>query len=121
LLKAYGEPLSVEKLPLPALRRGDVLVKIAAAPINPSDLVFLKNRYGIQKKLPVVPGFEGSGTVVAAHGRPGRMLVGKRVAVRAPESGHGTWAQYMVCPAASCIPLLRGVTLEQGASLYVNP
>ncbi|HVO33521.1 MAG TPA: zinc-binding dehydrogenase [Elusimicrobiota bacterium] len=114
--------LSVDSTDVPSLKPGDVLVKMAAASINPSDLVFLRNQYGIQKKLPVVPGFEGSGTVVAARaGFYGRWLLGKRVACRAPEDGHGTWAQYMVCPASNCVPLRRHVSLEAGASLLVNP
>jgi NADPH:quinone reductase-like Zn-dependent oxidoreductase len=33
----------------------------------------------------------------------------------------GTWAEYCVVDASSCIPLKRGVTFEQGASLIVNP
>lgn len=125
LLKSFDDPrtgLSVETIELPSLQRGDVLIKIAAASINPSDLVFLRNQYGIKKKLPIVPGLEGSGTVMASGGGfMASRLVGKRVACRAPEAGHGTWAEYMVCSAEACIPLLKEVSLEQGASLIVNP
>jgi NADPH2:quinone reductase len=119
-----GRPdsLRVEQVAIPPLAAGQVLVKIAAAPINPSDLVFLKGLYGISKPLPVVPGFEGSGVVVAAGGGwLGRWLRGKRVACKAPENGHGTWAEYMITEAASCIPLCKPVSLEAGASLIVNP
>jgi len=114
--------LRVDEIPKPTLRSGQVLVKMAAAPINPSDLVFLRNQYGIQKPLPIVPGFEGSGTVVEARaGLYGKWLMGRRVAVRAPEEGHGTWAEYMACSAMHCIPLKTRVTLERGATLLVNP
>jgi NADPH:quinone reductase len=117
-----GSPLRVEDLPDPILKPGQVLVKMAAAPINPSDLVFLRNQYGVKKTLPVVPGFEGSGTVVAADaGLYGRWLIGKRVACRAPHDGHGTWAEFMATEASGVAPLLKEVTLEQGASLLVNP
>ena len=34
-----------------------------AAPINPSDLAFMKGHYGIKKALPVVPGMEGVGLI----------------------------------------------------------
>src|SRR4051812_2507581 len=99
LLKDYDAPaeaLSLAHIPVPPVRRGEVLVRMAASPINPSDLIFLKGQYGITKPLPVVPGFEGSGTVVAAGGGwLARRLVGKRVACRAPSDGHGTWAEYM--------------------------
>jgi NADPH:quinone reductase-like Zn-dependent oxidoreductase len=123
LLKDFQSPtLTVEEIPTPELMRGQVLVKMTAAPINPSDLVFLRNLYGVKKKLPVVPGFEGSGTVEASNAGPcGRWLIGKRVAARAPEDGNGTWAEYMAVDSKGVIPLRKDVTFEQGASLLVNP
>lgn len=39
-----------------------------SASINPSDLMFMRGLYGIKKKLPIVPGFEGSGNVVSSGG-----------------------------------------------------
>ena len=94
----------------------------AAAPINPSDLASLEGRYANRKQLPTVPGIEGSGTVVAAG--PGllpRLLLGRQVACASSPDAGGTWAEYMVTVAAQCVPLRRGVTLEQGATLLVNP
>jgi NADPH:quinone reductase-like Zn-dependent oxidoreductase len=99
-----------------------VLVKIAAAPVNPSDAGFIRGLYAMQKKLPVTPGFEGSGTVVAAGGGfMASALVGKRVACSAPFDSDGTWAEYMITSAKMCIPLRKHVSLEQGAMLIVNP
>jgi NADPH:quinone reductase len=119
-----GDPdsLRLVERSLGPLRPGQVLVRIAAAPINPSDLMFVRGLYGIKKDLPTVPGFEGSGTVVAAGaGALGRLLLGRRVACVASPSGDGTWAEYMVTAASLCIPLAAGISLEQGASLIVNP
>ena len=119
-----GTALSLERseIPVPALKPGQVLIKIAAAAVNPSDLVFLRGAYGIVKALPVVPGFEGSGTVVASGGGIlGRWLIGKRVACHAPSDSDGTWAEYMAAPAKDCIPLFKNISLEQGATLIVNP
>jgi NADPH:quinone reductase len=62
------ENFKLENLALPKLRKGEVLVKMAFAPINPSDLAFLTGNYGLKKPFPVVPGLEGSGTVVASGG-----------------------------------------------------
>jgi len=112
----------VAELPTPKAKSGQVLVKMEAASINPSDLVFLRNQYGIKKKLPVVPGFEGSGIVVRANaGLYGRWLLGKRVACHAPADGDGTWAEYMATDSTEVIPLRKTVTFEAGASLLVNP
>jgi len=113
--------LALVDKPVPRPANGQVLVRIAAAPINPSDLMFLRGMY-IKKKLPVVAGFEASGIVVAAgSGFMARFLLGKRVACVAPYDGDGTWAEYMVTSANFCIPLRKNVSFEQGASLIVNP
>jgi NADPH:quinone reductase len=121
-IEKEGEPVSVSQIPVPAPGPGEVLVRMAASPVNPSDLGFLTGGFGYQRKLPVVPGIEGSGTVVAAgSGWLGKFLIGKRVAcTRSGELG-GTWAEYMVTRASGCVPLQKNITLEQGAMLVVNP
>ena len=125
VLKAYGDRgncLACEEIDTPKPKRGQVLVKVAAAPINPSDLAFVDGNYGIRKVLPTVPGFEGAGVVVAANaGLYGRWLVGQRVACIAPEDGPGTWAEYAACNVGACVPLGRNTSMEFGASLIVNP
>ena len=104
------------------LEKGEVLVKIAASPINPSDLAFLKGQYGIKKKLPCIPGFEASGTVVASGGGfYANYLKGKNVACSASPTGDGTWAEYMKVPAQLCLPLKKSIDLEQGSMAIVNP
>lgn len=124
LLRSYEGPagLEVAERPVPRPGRGEVLVHIAASPVNPSDLAFLLGLYAYRKELPCVPGIEASGTVVeAGRGLVGRRLVGKRVACAASESGEGTWAQYAVVRALHCLPLPARVTDHQGAMALVNP
>jgi NADPH:quinone reductase-like Zn-dependent oxidoreductase len=124
-LRSYdgGEAsLVVAEKPVPAPGAGEVLVQIAATPVNPSDLMFIRGLYGVKKGLPVVPGFEASGRVVASGGGLlAGYLSGKRVACAAPTDGDGTWAEFMSAPAALCIPLLKGTDTEQAASMIVNP
>lgn len=122
VLRAYdGTSLSVETLPMPEPKEGQVLVRMHAAPINPSDVLFTQGQYGVRKPLPCIPGFEGSGTVVRAGGGLwAQGLVGRRVACTATNDS-GTWTEYAVADARGCIPLLPSVSLEQGAMLFVNP
>jgi NADPH:quinone reductase-like Zn-dependent oxidoreductase len=59
-LRAYdGKPesSSVVELPVPEPGPGQVLVRVAASPINPSDQMFLRGLYGFKKPLPAIPGF----------------------------------------------------------------
>lgn len=124
-LRAYDvapESLAVVEKSVPRPGAGQVLVRISASPVNPSDLAFLLGLYGVKKPLPVVPGFEASGRVVqAGRGFLARSLVGKRVACAALTDGDGTWAEYMVTSASLCIPLIKEINDEQGATAIVNP
>jgi NADPH:quinone reductase-like Zn-dependent oxidoreductase len=114
--------LTVLERPVPKPGRGQVLVRIAASPCNPSDLLLLQGKYGTLKTLPTVPGWEGAGTVVATGGGLlARWLLGKRVACALMDDRGGTWAEYFAADADKCIPLKAGVPTEQGASLIINP
>jgi len=124
VLDSYAgvEALRVEERSVPKPGPSEVLVKVAASPINPSDLAFLEGFYGFKKPTPVVPGFEGSGTVVAVgSGMLGRYLKGKRVACISQGQGDGVWAEYMVTTTSLALPLDASVSLEQGAMSAVNP
>lgn len=99
VLRSYDGPegLRVEQRPVPRPGRDEALVKVAASPINPSDLAVLHGRYGFKPDLPFVPGGEGSGTVVAVGlGPMGRYFHGARVACLWDGKRDGAWAQYMV-------------------------
>jgi NADPH:quinone reductase len=126
ILESYdgAAALRVVKRPVPTPGPGEVLVKVAASPINPSDLMFLIGRYGFKKPTPTVPGFEGSGTVVAvgsSAGLMGRYLAGKRVACVTQQKGDGLWAEYVTTSLNYALPLDKAVSLEQGAMSVVNP
>lgn len=111
----------VEK-PVPTPGHGQVLVRIEASPCNPSDLLLLQGRYGVKKQLPTTPGWEGAGTVVAhGGGLMARWLVGKRVACALRGETDGTWAEYAIADARTCIPLRDDVSIEQGSTLIINP
>jgi NADPH:quinone reductase len=126
-LNAYdgsSESISVVEVPVPRPGAGQVLIRVAASPINPSDLMFIRGLYGFQKPLPAIPGFEGSGTVVeVGAGVMPRFLSGKRVACAAADAkiAGGMWADYLVTSAHLCVPLIKQVDMEQGATMLVNP
>lgn len=103
------------------LKENDVLVKIAASSINPSDLMFIRGLYGVKKKTPCGGGFEASGTIVSIGSNVTKVKIGDRVACTAHFVGDGSWAEYMVTPEYNCIPLIDKVTLEQGATFFINP
>ncbi|MEM1152091.1 MAG: zinc-binding dehydrogenase [Pseudomonadota bacterium] len=135
----------VEK-PMPKPKPGQIIVRVEATPINPSDhgVMFGWSNMAeahssgtdqgtvmtapvpeqgmrvmkarVGQALPV--GNEGAGTVVAAgEGDYAQSLLGRVVAVM----GGGMYAQYRAVDAAMALPLHEGHTAKDGASCFVNP
>src|SRR3954470_1612165 len=101
VFETFGEPtqvLSVRDVPEPDPGPGQVRVRMIASPINPSDLLVVRGRYGVLPTLPATPGFEGVGVVDrVGPGLLGRWVKGRRVAVINHVGGN--WAEYAVIPA----------------------
>ena len=121
-VEAAIRSLRVVSKPVPRPGPGQVLVRMEAAPCNPSDLVFLQGLYGVNKSLPAVPGWEGAGTVVASGGGfMGSWLKGRRVACAGQSDTDGTWAEYYLADVKACVPLRKNISCEQGATMLINP
>ena len=123
VLERFGEPsevLQVREVPVPKPGPGEVLVRMIASPINPSDLLMVRGRYVVLPSLPATPGFEGVGVVTeAGPGLLGPWVKGKRV-VAINDKG-GNWAEYAVIKARQARPVADDIPDEQAASLFVNP
>ncbi len=123
VFESFGEPsevLSVRDVPEPEPGPGEVRVRMIASPINPSDLLVVRGRYGVLPRLPASPGFEGVGIVDrAGPGLLGKWALGKRVAVI--NSAGGNWAEYAVIPARQARPIPSDIPDEQAATFFVNP
>ena len=102
----------------PPLQQGQALIKVLAAPINPSDVLTLTGAYGMLPPLPAIGGNEGVG-VVAELG-PGTTAPAVGQTVLLPVGG-GTWATHMVAEAGKLMPLPNGVDPLQLAMMTVNP
>lgn len=119
-----GPPAEVLRLqddvPAPQPKWGEVMVRMLASPVNPSDLMFVAGKYGLKPTFPATPGFEGVGVVEATGGGVlGWLRKGKRVAVINDRVGN--WAEYTVTSARQVIPVPDGMSDEQAASFFVNP
>jgi NADPH:quinone reductase-like Zn-dependent oxidoreductase len=147
LIRKDGElELSLVRVPVPEPGPGEVLVKVEASPINPSDLGLLVGPADMSKakstgsgegvvvrasvpsaalpflaarldqSMPV--GNEGAGTVVkAGSSEAAQALQGKTVSM----VGGAMYAQYRLKKVSDCQPLPDGTTAAEGASWFVNP
>lgn len=118
-----GEPSAVLKAvdtDRPVPKSGEVLVRMLASPINPSDLMYIRGRYTFSAQCPTTPGFEGVGVVEASGGGlRGRLFMKRRVVVLNRRGGN--WADYAAVPATEVIPISSRLSLEQAATFFVNP
>jgi NADPH2:quinone reductase len=142
----YTLEISLTEVEVPDPGPDQVLVRIEAAPINPSDLGLLFGpadrdsvQFGGDADRPVVTatiperarrlvegrvgqslpvGNEGAGTVIAAgDSEAAQALMGKTVGM----IGGEMYGQYRCLHVGQCIPLEEGTTAEEGASCFVNP
>ena len=119
VFEQLGKPADVLKpteVPLPEPGPGEVRIKVIASPINPADLMFAQNLYGIRPQLPSGVGFEGVGTIDAL-GEGVSMQVGTRVSF----TSIGTWSEYAIARQQTLIPVPDAISDDLAAQLFVNP
>jgi NADPH:quinone reductase-like Zn-dependent oxidoreductase len=147
LIKKSGElEISLMKVPTPEPGPDQVVVRVEATPINPSDLGLLTGAADVStakaagtKELPVVTakvpevgmramagrldesmpvGNEGAGVVVrTGSSDAAKALMGRTVAM----IGGAMYSQYRTLRVNECLPLPAGTTAAEGASSFVNP
>jgi NADPH2:quinone reductase len=113
----YGAPevLRLEERPLPVPGPGEVLVRVLASGINPSDVKNVSGHF--QSALPRVPGRDYAGVIVAGAGREGEEVWGS-----APGFGvkrDGTHCEYIALPSAWVGRKPVGLSMAQAAAIGV--
>ena len=147
LIKKSGElEISLVEIPTPEPASDEVVVRVEATPINPSDLGLLVGAADMStakatgtKDAPVITarvpdaamramagrldqsmpvGNEGAGVVVrTGSSESAKALLGKTVSM----IGGAMYSQYRTIKAGDCMPLPEGTTAADGASWFVNP
>jgi len=121
-LEAMEPYVTPGRIAVPQPTGSQLLIKVALASVNPSDVMFVKGMYGQPRKKGQPAGFEGVGTVVAAgDNAAAQTMIGKRSAFATGTTNWGGWADYAIAEAAACIPLMDGVKDVDAAAMIVNP
>jgi alcohol dehydrogenase, propanol-preferring len=79
--RRFGEPLTIEDLPVPSPGPGEVLVKIAATGVCHTDVHAVDGDWPVKPMLPLVPGHEGVGRVVAVGDGVDDLIEGDAVGI----------------------------------------
>lgn len=117
----FGNPRDVLKLEnrqIEPPKEHEVLVRMIARPINPSDLIPIRGSYAHRITLPNIPGYEGVGVVEDVGRLVSKDVIGKRVL---PLRGEGTWQDYVKTSANFAVPVPNGIDDATAAQLYINP
>ena len=112
--------LKVMDVEMPKPNDNDVVIKVYASPVNPSDIAFIQGVYNVVKSLPAIPGFEASGIVVDA-GVNAKDLIGKKVSCFVQDDRSGTWSEYVLANINDLILLKDEMDMDQAACFTVNP
>lgn len=112
--------VNIKESETPVPKKNEVLIKVLAAPINPSDVAFMNGQYNYMDKFPTLVGFTGAGEVVASGGGLfARRLIGKNVAFAKLDAG--TFSQYTTCSALMCFPLDKTEDINVASNCVANP
>ena len=121
IVEKYGVPQEAVRCveaPDPGPPADDEIVfDVLAHPVNPADLSLLMGRYAVSPPLPVTPGAECIGRVVAVGGAVRDLAVGDRVINLMREN----WAQRRRVKAHEAIRVRADIAVVQAAMLRINP
>ena len=115
-IEEFGPPegLKPTSRPMPIPGDGEVLVRVSHAGVNRPDVQQRLGGYPPPPGASDIPGLEIAGTIVSVGADAGDWKVGDETC--ALVSGGG-YAEYCTAPAPQCLPIPRGYTLEQAASV----
>jgi len=108
------EVLQMTQRPRPTAGHGQVVLKVAYAGVNRPDALQRAGMYAPPPTASDLPGLEASGTVVAIGDGVAGLSVGDQVCALLPGGGY---AEYVMTPAAHCLPIPEGLSLKEAACL----
>src|SRR5438067_3001890 len=116
VVREPGPPdvMAIVEGPVPAPRAGEVVIEVAWAGVNRPDCAQRAGTYPPPPDASPILGLEVSGRVVACGTGVEEWKAGDDVCALTPGGGY---AQYCTTPAAWCLPVPHGLSLEQAASL----
>ena len=112
-----ADVLQIAERPVPAFKAGELLIKVHAAGINRPDVLQRLGKYAPPAGASDLPGLEVAGEVVDGDFSNTEFKKGDLVC--APVQGGG-YAEYCAAPSGQCLPLPKGLTALEGASLPEN-
>jgi NADPH:quinone reductase len=111
------EVMQIAHAPLPQPRADDVLIEVAYAGVNRPDCAQRAGTYPPPPDASPILGLEVAGRIAARGDAVRDWNVGDEVCALTPGGGY---AEYCTAPAAWCLPIPRGLSLEQAAGLPEN-
>lgn len=108
------EALVLAERPRPVPKAGEVLIQVAAAGVNRPDVLQRMGLYPVPPGASDLPGLEVAGTIVEGDVAGSGFALGDRVCALTPGGGY---AEYCLAPASNCLPVPKGWSDVEAASL----
>ena len=112
-----AENLKLCERPVPAAKAGEVLIKVHAAGINRPDVFQRLGNYAPPPGASDIPGLEVSGEIVDGDLSNSPFHKGDLVCALVQGGGY---AEYCVAPIEQCLPVPKGLSMVEAASLPEN-
>jgi NADPH2:quinone reductase len=116
--RAFGPPetLVIEERPRPVPGAGEVLLQVQAIGVNFTDVLAIEGRSQLKRQLPMIPGVEAAGVVLAVGPgvtrlRPGQRVLGCRT--------HGTYAEEVLFDEDELAPIPEEMDMHGAAAFYI--
>ncbi len=118
-VRHFGDPdvMRLEDVPDLQPGRGEVLVNVKAAGVNPVDTYIRAGQYAKRPELPFTPGMDSAGVVASVGEGVNDVALGDRVYTAGALTG--TYAEQVLCKESQVHPLPEHVTFQQGAAIGV--
>ena len=112
-----ADVLQIAERPMPSYKAGELLIKVHAAGINRPDVLQRLGKYAPPAGASDLPGLEVAGEVVDGDFTNTTFKKGDLVCALVQGGGY---AEYCAAPSGQCLPLPKGLTALEGASLPEN-
>lgn len=118
-IREFGPPevMKLEEVPDLQPGPGQVVVRVKAAGVNPTDAYTRSGGYGRRPSLPYTPGSDAGGIVESVGPGVTRLKPGDRVYTARTISG--AYAEQALCEEAQVRPLAGNISFSQGAGIYI--
>ncbi|KAG0326099.1 hypothetical protein BGZ99_010154 [Dissophora globulifera] len=111
------DQMTVQTLPDPVAKKGEVVIDVKAAGLNFFDILQVQEKYQIKPPYPYIPGAEFAGVITEIHPEAKTTF---KVGDRVFGSTQGCYAEKIACSPKGLLPIPKNISFEQASGLFIT-